>query len=213
MMVSKRSIDDVNYYFITDEGIDIPPHEQVRKAVQAGVKMVQYRDKSSSTRKMYEEAGKIRKICKDTLFIVNDRLDIALAVGADGVHLGQDDLPPEAARDIVGEGMMIGVSTHDLDQAKEAEKIADYIGIGPVHSTETKEDTSEELGIDGILDITSKVKLPATAIGGIGKEDLERLAEGVDMVCAISSVTRKGDLFEKISLFERKFSEAKEVFR
>ena len=207
------SLDDVNFYFITDEGIDIPAHQQVKKAVKAGVKMVQYRDKCSSTRKMYEEARKIRKECKDTLFIVNDRLDVAMSVGADGVHLGQEDLPPEAVKEIAGEDMIIGISTHDIDQAVEAEKIADYIGVGPVHSTETKKDTSEELGIDGVLDIASKIEVPKTAIGGIGEEDLERLAEGVDMVCAISSVTRKGDLFDRISLYENKFSQYKEVNR
>lgn len=208
-MVQKTLLKDVNYYFITDEGIDIPPHEQVEKAVDAGVKMIQYRDKSSEGRELYEEACKIRAICEDSLFIVNDRLDIAIAVEADGVHLGQDDLPPEVAREIVGEDMMIGVSTHDLEQAEKAEEIADYIGIGPVHSTDTKEGTSKELGIEGALKIASKVDVPSAAIGGIEEEDLQRLAEGVDMVCVISSVTRKGDLSDRIALFENKFSDAK----
>lgn len=206
MMKNKRSLSEVNFYFITDENIGLPPHEQVRKAIEGGVKMVQYRDKGSKARKLYEEAVKIREICDDTLFIVNDRLDIALAVGADGVHLGQEDLPPKAAREIVGEDMIIGVSTHNLEQAKKAKKVADYIGIGPVHRTETKDDTSKELGIDEVIQIASKIEVPSTAIGGIKEEDLERLAKGVDMVCAISSVTREDDISEGIRLFEEKFA-------
>lgn len=206
MMKNKRSLSEVNFYFITDENIELSPHKQVRKAIEGGVKMVQYRDKGSKARKLYEEAVKIREICDDTLFIVNDRLDIALAVGADGVHLGQEDLPPKAAREIVGEDMIIGVSTHNLEQAKKAKEVADYIGIGPVHRTETKDDTSKELGIDGVIQIASKVEVPSTAIGGIKEEDLERLAKGVDMVCAISSVTREDDISEGIRLFEEKFA-------
>lgn len=208
-MNEKVTLSEVNYYFITDEDIDISPHEQARKAIEAGVKMIQYRAKKSDGRMLYEEACRIKDVCEDTLFIVNDRLYIAIAVEADGVHLGQDDLPPEVAREIVGEDMIIGVSTHDLRQAKEFEEIADYIGIGPIHSTDTKEGTSEELGIEGALKIASKVDVPTTAIGGIGKEDLEKLAEGVDMVCAISSVTRKDDLSNRIALFENTFSKAK----
>ncbi|MFW6072341.1 MAG: thiamine phosphate synthase [Thermoplasmatota archaeon] len=208
-MMNKRSLSDVNFYFITDENIELPPHEQVRKAIEGGVKMVQYRDKSSKARKLYEEAVKIREICDDTLFIVNDRLDIALAVDADGVHLGQEDLPIRAAREIVGEDMIVGVSTHNLEQAKRAEEIADYIGIGPVHRTETKDDTSKKLGIEGVIQIASKVEIPSTAIGGIKEEDLEKLAKGADMVCAISSVTRGDDLSKRVRLFEDKFTRAK----
>ncbi len=208
-MVQKTLLKDVNYYFITDEGIAIPPHEQVEKAVDAGVKMIQYRAKKSEGRVLYEEACRIKDVCEDTLFIVNDRLDIAIAVEADGVHLGQDDLPPQVARDVVGDDMIIGISTHDLEQAEKAEEIADYIGIGPVHSTDTKQETSKELGIEGALKIASKVDVPTAAIGGIEEADLKRLAEGVDMVCAISSVTREGNLSDRTHLFEEMFSKAK----
>ncbi|MFW6195942.1 MAG: thiamine phosphate synthase [Thermoplasmatota archaeon] len=200
----------VNYYYIIDKRLDLQPYEQAKIAVENNVGMIQYRAKDTSDKEMYKDCVRVRKVIpEDVLFIVNDRVDIALAVDADGVHLGQDDLPFEVARELVEDDTIIGISTHDLNQAKSYEKIADYIGIGPVHTTETKDDTSEELGLDGVLEIASDVDVPTTAIGGIEEEDLEELAKGVDMACAISSVTQKGDLSERIGLFESKFSQAK----
>ncbi len=204
-----NSIKDANYYFITDEGIEISPVEQVEIAVNQGVKIVQYRRKDAPGKVLYEEASQISDICKDkALFIVNDRIDIAQIVDADGVHLGQDDLPYEVARELVGD-MILGVSTHNLKQALKAERVADYIGIGPVHSTETKRDRWKELGIQGALKIAENVKVPTTAIGGIGYDDLEPLSRSFDMVCAISSVTRTKDLPGSIKKFETSFKNYK----
>lgn len=193
---------DVNYYFITDYMSEISPSEQVKIAVENGVKMVQYRVKDKTDREIYHEAEKIAKIAEErALFLVNDRVDIALAVGADGVHLGQDDLPPNIARELLGD-KIIGVSTHSLGQAREAENIADYIGVGPVHPTSTKEKTTEAIGIERVSEVSSEVDVPTAAIGGIKFKDLEPLLQHVDMICAISSVTKKGDLGERIKLFE-----------
>lgn len=209
-MKRKDILRKVNYYFIIDKRLDLRPYEQAKIAVDNDIRMIQYRAKDTSDKEMYKDCFKIRKVIpEDVLFIVNDRMDIALAVEADGVHLGQDDLPYEAVQKLAFDDMIIGISTHNLNQAKSAEKVADYIGIGPVHTTETKEDTSEELGVDGVLEIASNVDVPTTAIGGIKEEDLKELAKSVDMVCAISSVTQKGDLSERISLFESKYSKAK----
>ncbi len=209
-MDRKNILKEVNYYYITDDKLELTPSEQVRLAVENGVRMVQYRAKNISDKMMYEDCLKIREIVpEDVLFIVNDRPDIAISVRADGVHLGQDDLPPEVVKEIVDENIVIGVSTHDLQQALEAERIADYIGIGPVHTTDTKRDTSDELGIEKVLEIASKVEVPTTAIGGIEESDLEELATELDMICAISSVTQRDSFKNRIKKFEQKFSKAK----
>jgi len=200
---------EANYYFITDEKIELSPVEQVEIAVNQGVKIVQYRRKNVSGKTLYEEASQIADICKDkALFIVNDRIDIAQAVDADGVHLGQDDLPYKVCRGLV-EDMILGVSTHNLEQALEVEGVADYIGIGPVHSTETKRDKWKELGIQGALEIAEKVNVPTTAIGGISYDDLEPLSRSFDMVCAISSVTRTENISKSIRKFETDFMKFK----
>ncbi len=198
-----------NYYYITDESLDITTKEQVETAVRQGVKIIQYRNKNAPGRILYEEASRISDICKDrALFIVNDRIDVALAVEADGVHLGQSDLPYEKGRELIGD-MILGVSTHSLEQALEAEDVADYIGVGPVHATETKKASWEELGIKGALEIAENVDIPTAAIGGIDVNDLEPLSESIDMVCAISSVTQVENLGVMIRRFETKFGRYK----
>ncbi len=210
-MSDKVSLGEVNYYFITDESIDTPINEQVRTAVEKGVKMIQFRKKTGSDGEVYEEVKNAREICGEkTLLIVNDRMDIAILGEADGIHLGQDDLPPEEVRNY-SENLLIGVSTHNLEQAKEAEKIADYVAVGPVKSTETKTDTAEELGIDEAKEIADQVEKPTVAIGGITKKDIPSLSEKFDMVCAISEVTKKGDLGGRIDEFESTIEEMKRM--
>lgn len=204
---------EVNYYYITDERMELTGPEQAEIAVECGVRMVQYRRKTGTARELYEEALMIKKVCEGrALFVVNDRPDIALAVGADGVHVGEEDLPPQAVRRIMGHGIL-GVSTHDMAQALRAETMADYIGIGPVHPTSTKERADRELGIEGVLEIAKAVKVPTVAIGGIGEKDLADLARGVDMVCAVSSVCDREDLSQGIKLFETVFGMEKRRWR
>jgi len=198
-----------NYYYITDCKTDLSVTDQVRRAVENGVKIIQYREKTKTDREKYEELKMLKDICEDkALLIVNDRVDLALAVDADGVHLGQDDLPPnEVAR--FAENLLIGVSTHEFEQAKEAEGIADYLAVGPLFRTKTKKDTDPELGIERAKEIAESVDLPVVAIGGIGQDHLESLAKSFDMICAISSVTREGNLSERIRYFEEKIDEVK----
>ncbi len=206
-------IEDVNYYFITDERLDISPSEQVEIAVRGGAKMIQYRRKTADPRAMYQEALEVGRVCKDrALFIVNDRIDIALAVGSDGVHLGQDDLPYNAARELIGD-MILGVSTHNKEQAARVVGTADYIGIGPVHATDTKDDRWTELGVEGALEIARSVDVPAAAIGGIDVGDISPLSTGFDMICALSSVTRRGDIEDRVRLFESEFGRCKRLRR
>ncbi len=210
-MSDKVSLEDVNYYFITDESIATPLTEQARIAVEKGVKMIQFRKKTGSDRDMYDEVKKVRQICGGrTLLTVNDRMDIALLGETDGIHLGQDDLPPKEVRSH-SKDLIIGVSTHNLTQAKEAESVADYIAIGPVKSTDTKTDTAEELGIEGAKNIADQIEKPTVAIGGITKKDIPPLSEKFDMVCAISEVTKEGDLGERIDEFESTIEEIKRM--
>ncbi len=190
--------------FITDrKACKLSCEEMTLKVLIAGVKWVQYRDKEKSRREIYEEAIRLRKLTKDfnAVFIVNDYADIALAVDADGVHLGQDDLPIEEARKIMGSNKIIGISTHSLEQAKEAEKGgADYIGFGPVFRTTTK-DAGMPKGTDMLEEIKSQVHLPVVAIGGINIENIRSVLDtGVDAV-AVASTILKGNILKNTRRF------------
>lgn len=169
--------------------------EAARMLLEGGVKIIQYREKHASTRRMFEEAREIRRLCLDwgAVFIVNDRVDVALAVGADGVHLGQDDLPLTAARRLLPEGI-IGVSARSVDEALAAEANgATYLGVGSVYPTHTKADT-ELIGEEGLKSILGRVRIPVYAIGGIRLEHLKRLkAYGVRGVAVISAILGDAD--------------------
>ncbi len=147
------------------------------EACKGGTKIIQLRDKKKSKKELLELALKMRKITKksNTLLIINDHLDIALMADADGVHFGQDDLPINLARKMTPEGFLIGKSTHSFKQAIEAEKDgADYIGIGPVYKTPTKEDYIP-IGIDTAKQVIGQVKIPVIAIGGINFNNVDNL--------------------------------------
>jgi len=173
------------------------------KVLRVGIRWVQYRDKVRLRREIYEEAIRLRKITKDynAMFIVNDHADIAYCVNADGVHLGQDDLPLKEARRIIGKKKIIGISTHNLEQAIEAERDgADYIGFGPVFQTMTK-DAGEPKGIDMLREVKTKVRIPVVAIGGINLENIMSvLSTGIDGV-AVASAILTGDIEENVRRF------------
>ncbi|MCP4219819.1 MAG: thiamine phosphate synthase [bacterium] len=150
-----------------------------REAAKAGAKILQYRDKKATRKRLLETAVEIRKITREygTLFIINDYIDIALMVGADGVHLGQDDIPIGEARKVTPDGFIIGISTHSLEQAMEAEKQgADYIGSGPVFATPTKENYIP-IGVSTLRNVLGTVKIPVVAIGGLNPENLSIVKE------------------------------------
>jgi thiamine-phosphate pyrophosphorylase len=177
--------------------------DMTQAVLRAGVGWVQYRDKTGPRRKVYEEAIKLKDLAgkHNAVFIVNDYSDIALAVDADGVHLGQDDLPVKEARKILGKGKIIGVSTHSIEQSLEAEQAgADYIGFGPVFHTSTK-DAGSPRGIDLLGEIKNKVSIPVVAIGGINLGNIHSVLEtGVDAVAAASAIL-KGDTEENAGKF------------
>jgi thiamine-phosphate pyrophosphorylase len=150
-----------------------------QKACRAGANIVQYRDKTSSRRQLLANAGEIREMTRrcNTIFIVNDFIDVALIVGADGVHLGQDDIPIRQARRITPKGFIIGVSTHSLAQAAAAEQQgADYIGIGPVFATPTKE-SYPPIGIDTVRQVQETAHIPFVAIGGLTPQNIAPLRQ------------------------------------
>ena len=168
----------------------------VEQALQGGVSFVQYRAKNDSRREKYETAVGLREILDrySATLIVNDDIDLALAARADGVHLGQDDLPLRVARKVLGEKMIVGASTHSLEEAIRAEaEGADYIGLGPIFPTETKKNAVPPLGTRSISEVKREVQIPLYAIGGIRLEHLpELLAAGADGVAVVSGMA--GDI-------------------
>jgi thiamine-phosphate pyrophosphorylase len=181
-------------YFITDSSFGWTHEQLVEMVLKAGVSVVQFREKNMSTRQMFETAKRIRMLTDDygATFIVNDRVDLALAVDADGVHVGQDDLPAEVVKEIF-DGI-IGVSAHTVDEAKKAEDYADYIGAGPVFRTKTKKDAKEPIGVEGLRKIVEAVSIPVVAIGSINSNNIvEVLKTGVAGVAVISAIASAKD--------------------
>jgi len=183
----------------------------VSLAVKCGVGVVQYREKNASTKVLFEEAAEMRKICRNVKFLINDRIDIALAVSADGVHIGQGDMPLAQTRRLLGKDKIIGVTVHvtvhNEDEAREAEALgADYLGIAPVFETSTKKDAGAACGTELIRKIKSFSKLPLAAIGGINFDNArEVVSAGADAVCAISAVAASPDPAEAIKQFQKLF--------
>lgn len=164
--------------------------------------MIQLREKEAPPRDFFEAALEAVKTAHSlgARIIINDRADIALAVEADGVHLGQDDLPPECARKLLGKEKIIGFSTHNLEQALAADSMPiDYIAIGPIFETSTKERPDPVLGLDALRRIRSSVSKPLVAIGGITLERVAAVFEaGADSAALISDILRAGDIADRV---------------
>lgn len=171
--------------------------EALVQALDAGVRFFQYRSKTSTRKALYNSAARLATMARKAgaIFFVNDHVDIALAAGAHGVHLGQDDLPIDAARKIAGTELLIGISTHDMDQAKDAQKAgADYIGFGPVFPTITK-DAGRAKGLDELGRICASVSLPVIAIGGINHDNAgDAIRAGASGFAVISAVLSAPDI-------------------
>jgi len=193
-------------YLITDTSISGFTHAQiVKKAISAGVRTIQLRDKQMSKRELYDQALRVRNLTLQhkVTFIMNDYIDIAMAVRADGVHLGQDDMPIEEARRIVGKKMIIGISTHNLGQAIKAQNQgADYIGFGPMFQTSTKE-AGRPKGLRSLRNICSKINIPVVAIGGISSENIRDVMDVGADACAVISVIQSGDIRANIKRMMR----------
>ena len=187
---------DYSLYLVTDRSLSRgrTSAEIVGAAVRGGVTCVQLREKHCSTREFIQEARSLQPLLQQQRIplIINDRLDVALAIGADGIHLGQSDMALADARRLVGKKMIIGISAENLDDAILAEQEgADYIGISPVFATNTKADTAAPLGLEGIRRIRRAVMIPLVGIGGINGGNIRDIvcagADGVAVVSAIVS--------------------------
>ncbi|HWY58246.1 MAG TPA: thiamine phosphate synthase [Terriglobales bacterium] len=161
--------------------------------VAGGVTLLQYRDKSGNARQMLEQAQELRRRLGGSVkLIMDDRADVCLAAGFDGVHLGQEDLSPAGAREVIGETLWMGVSTHNPEQVKEADRTsADYIAIGPVFSTTSKAKPDPVIGLDGVRDARALTRKPLVAIGGINRANCRAVIQaGADSVAVISDLMR-----------------------
>ncbi len=197
------------YYFITDAALSVAGTlSDVEKAVSSGVRFIQYRNKHAETRDLYNEASLLKTMCgKASQLIINDRIDIALAVDADGVHIGQNDMPYDEARKLLGKDRIIGMTVHDVHEALTAERVgADYIGLSPVFCTATKSDAGKPCGVEMLREIRKACKIPIAAIGGIDLSNVAAVIEaGADMICAISAVVTKPDVAAEIRRFQSAF--------
>jgi len=202
---------DFYLYVLTDHDLSRgrSNEEVVEEAIAGGADAIQLRDKGYTAKQLLQEALKLRDITRKNgvPFIINDRVDVALAVDADGVHLGQDDFPLAWARKLLGEGKIIGISTHNLEEAMQAEKDgADYIGIGSVFPTTTKPDARSLAGLELIADIKRNVSIPVVAIGGIKEENVAQVAEaGADCIAVISAVVSATDIREAARNLRERF--------
>ena len=181
-------------YPITDTRLTNLSHaEQVEKLIAGGARFIQLREKYASPKDFYDDAKAAIEIARQNSarIIINDRVDIALALRADGVHLGQDDLPPAKARKILGDEAIIGFSTHSVKQAIEAVRLPiDYVAIGPVFATQTKENADEIVGIEGVRRVREAIgDFPMVAIGGITTGNFREIFEaGADSLAVIKAV-------------------------
>ena len=190
---------DYSIYLVTDEGClqGRALLDCVREALEGGVTLVQYRAKTASSAEMYAEALQLKALCDsfNVPLIINDRLGIAMAVGAAGVHLGQDDLPCAVARRILGEEYLIGVSAHNPTEAKAAlQSSADYLGCGAVFGTATKADV-KKLGTEGLEAICKAKGLPVVGIGGVTADNYREVrAAGADGAAIVSGILAQPDI-------------------
>lgn len=184
----------VRLYPVTDVRLSGLSHaEQVAKLSEGGANLIQLREKHLSPREFYDQAVEAMRVARsrDVRIIINDRVDVAMAVGADGVHLGQDDFPPQAARRLLGDGAIIGLSTHNVEQGVQATRTGvDYIAIGPIFGTTTKDNPDPIVVLTGLERVRRAVtKIPIVAIGGISSENaLQVIEAGADAVAVISAL-------------------------
>ncbi|TGN20976.1 thiamine phosphate synthase [Leptospira idonii] len=200
-------------YLVTDRSYCIhhPLEEVIAQSIKGGVKMVQLREKDISTRDFLDLAIRLKNLLVKTNvpLIINDRLDIALAAGAEGLHLGQTDLPATYARKILGEEAIIGLSIESMDDFYQlpAQANLDYLGISPIFSTQTKLDTKEPWGLDGLKRIRSMTQLPLVAIGGINEKNAKSVIEaGADSLAVVSYLCSAESPFDRAKYLTNLYS-------
>ena len=200
-----RLFPKTDIYAITDSNLSLgrPIDVVVGALLDAGVQIIQYREKKKHAGEMLRECEIIRKMTRDAgaFFIVNDHIAIAQLVGADGVHVGQDDLPVPRVRELVGEDCVIGLSTHAPEQVLAAVRDgADYIGVGPLFETQTKEDVSAPVGLEYLEQVAAMHALPLVAIGGIKRHNIaEVVRRGGTCCCLVSELVSAPDIAARVA--------------
>lgn len=190
-------------YLVTDRGLcgGRPLEEVVRLAVEGGVSCVQLREKDLSTREFVETASAVKSILRPSgvPLVINDRIDVALAVGAEGVHIGQGDMPYETARRLMGRSAIIGLSVETWEDVEEARDLdVDYLGVSPVFPTPTKTDTRSAWGLEGLARIRAYVKHPLVAIGGMNRQNAAAAVRaGADSIAVVSAICSAPDPFRE----------------
>lgn len=184
----------------------------VREMLQAGAKIVQYREKDMQMLRQYRQCVEIRKMTADAgaLLIIDDHVDLALAVEADGVHIGQTDLPIEKARELVGDDILVGLSTHSPVQARDAIlRGADYIGVGPLFETHTKKDVCAPVGLEYLDYVIEHIKLPFVTLGGVKLANIDSvLAHGATCVALVTEIVGANDIGLMVTELTRRIKAA-----
>ena len=214
--ITRQNILDTDIYCLTGEKFSLGRSniEVVRTMLESGIKLVQYREKEKKMGAKLEECRELRAMTRDAgaAFIINDDIDIAILVHADGVHIGQEDLPIEYVRQLVGEDMAIGLSTHSPAEAQDAvRRGADYIGVGPIFKTFTKEDVVDPVGFEYMEYVVANLDIPFVAIGGIKEHNLgEVVRRGAKCVALVTEIVGEEDIAAKITALRKEMEAAKE---
>jgi len=211
----KQNFPETDIYCLTDEELSCGRSNitVVEEMIKAGIKIIQYREKEKPLNEKYYECMKIRELTQanGVKFIVNDHVDLALMTKADGVHIGQTDYPVEAVRKLTGDDFIIGLSTHAPEEAiKAQEACVDYIGVGPIYSTQTKKDVCAPVGYSYLEFIVKNISIPFVAIGGIKEHNLDEIIKrGASCVGIVSEITGAENIGIKIQNIRNKIKEYK----
>lgn len=205
---------DFRLYVITGENFHPgrPLIEVMEQAILGGADIIQLRDKTGSKEEVLRKAIQLRELTRkyDVTFIVNDYIDIALEADADGIHLGQGDMPLSKARELVG-NKIIGISTHKIEEAELAQQQgADYIGVGPIFPTATKPDVVDPVTVEYIREVVSRITIPFVAIGGIKLHNVDEVIRaGATRICAISEIVGSNDVAGTCRAFLEKLNQGR----
>ena len=189
--------------------------ETARLMLESEIKVIQYREKDKKAAEMYKECLELREMTRKAgaTLIINDHIDLAIAVDADGVHIGQDDLPPSVVRKLIGEEMIIGLSTHTPQEAKAAVEcgLVDYIGVGPIFSTKTKKDVCAPVGFAYLDYVAHHIPLPFVAIGGIKEHNIvEVRARGARVIALVTEIVGADNIPAKVRSIRERLATARQ---
>ena len=199
-----RSIAGADIYGITSEEHSLGRDNitVVKAMIDAGITLIQYREKEKTMLEKYRQCEVLRKLTKDAgvTFIINDHVALAMAMEADGIHVGQDDMPVPVVRQLVGESMIIGLSTHSPAQAAAAvESGADYIGVGPIFTTQTKKDVCDAVGLTYLDHVVKAQKIPFVAIGGIKEHNIDDVRKrGAETIALVTEIVGAENISKQI---------------